>query len=225
VTITVRSPEGRTTTIQAGWGEFTDRRDEGKVQLDLYDVDFFIEDQPAPSGAKPTTTPQPPTTQEGGEAAATAPATPAAPATQIVREKARRYAIVFDFADIKSRAGQLADKDHLTMRGLLARRTAARRQGDAALASACGFELNKRLVFSLAPLVFAFVGVPLGVWMHRGLGSVFAVLVLGFYYTSILGIEKGIKVGLAVPSLLVWVPCVVFLGIGVLLMMRVSRGR
>jgi lipopolysaccharide export system permease protein len=234
VTVTVRSPEGRTTTIQAKTGEFTDRRDEGKVQLDLYDVDFFIEDQPAGSGAGAKTKQEPPTAEKQKGQEPTAPAesepgaAPTGPATQIVREKARRYTIVFDFADIKSRAGRLTDKDDLTMRELLARRTAARRQGDAALAGTYGFEFNKRLVFSVAPLVFVFVGVPLGVWMHRGergLGAAIAMAVAAAYYSVVLGIERGITSSSAVPSLLVWVPCVALLGGGVLLMMRVSRGR
>jgi len=203
VTITVQSPQGRKTRIEAPWGEVKDRRDEGKVQLDLCEAEFFIEEEPGSSTGDP-------------------------PPTQIVRESARLYQIVFNFDDIKSRTGGLTDKDELTVRELLARRTVLRREGDAALAGAYAFEFNKRLVFSLTPLVFALVGVPLGAWVHRGergLGAAIAVGLAAAYYFLILGIEKGITSSSAVPSVLVWLPCLVFVGLGVWLMMRVNRGQ
>ncbi len=208
VTITVQSPEGRATKIEAEWGQVTDRRREGKVQLDLWEVKFFIEEDAASSGTT----------------------------TQLVRENARLYQIVFDFEDIKSRAGELADKDELTMRQLLARRAVLRSppgeaeptEEEAALAGAYVFEFNKRLVFSLTPLVFAFVGIPLGVRVHRGersLGSAIAVGIAVAYYVAVIGIEQGIKLRFMVPSVLVWMPAVALFGIGVLLMLRVSRGQ
>ncbi len=218
VTIIERSPQERITKIEAEWGEYTDRRDEGKVQLDLCEVEFFIEDEPARSGADPVAR-----EETGGAAGALT-----EPATQIVREKARLYQIVFDFEDIKSRAGRLADKDDLTMRELLARRAVVRREGDVALAGAYAFEFNKRLVFSLTPLVFVFVGVPLGVWVRRGergLGSAIAVVIALAYYLVIIGIEKGITARTVVPSMLVWVPCLGFFLLGVLLIVRVNRRR
>ena len=225
VTITVQSPEGRATKIVAEWGEVTDRRREGnKVQLDLWEVKFFIEEESSSSGTGP----------EVAERAAGA--TAAETTTQFVRENARLYQIVFDFEDIKSRAGKLADKDDLTMRELLARRAVLRSprgeaepsEEDAALAGAYVFEFNKRLVFSLTPLVFAFVGISLGVRVHRGersLGSAIAVGIAVAYYVVIIGIEHGIKLRFVVPSVLVWMPCVALLGIGVVLMLRVSRGQ
>jgi lipopolysaccharide export LptBFGC system permease protein LptF len=225
VTITERSPDGRTTTIVAESGEFTDRRSlDGKVQLDLFDVQFFIEDEPRAADAGTAAEPDSPE----ADAAGAAPGGTAEPAAQLVIETAKLYQIVFDFEDIKSRAGRLADKDDLTVRELLARRAAVRRQGDAALAGVYAVEFNKRLVFSLTPLVFAFVGVPLGARVHRGersLGSAIAAVIALAYYLAILGIEKGSTVRSAVPSELVWAPCVVFLVLGVVLMARVNRGR
>lgn len=217
VTIMERSPEGRTTKIVAESGEFTDRRRlDGKVQLDLFDVQFFIEDEPRAADGTMATNPGSPEGDAPG------------PGKQFVLEKAKLYQIVFDFEDIKSRAGRLADKDDLTVRELLARRAVVRQQGDTALAGAYAVELNKRLVFSLTPLVFAFVGVPLGVRMHRGersLGAAIAAVIALVYYLAILGIEKGSAPRFAVPSELVWAPCVVFLVLGVVLMARVNKGR
>ena len=216
VIITVLSPEGRTTTILAEWGTLADRRSEGKVQLNLYNVEFFIEE--APSASEDGAAQEEPVESSGEPEAGAA----------LVRETARAYQIVFDFGDIKSRAGGLADKDELTMRELLARRAVVGREGDAALAGAYAFEFNKRLVFALSPLVFAIVGVPLGVQVRRGergLGTAIGVGIAAAYYSLILGIEKGITSRSAVPSVLVWVPCAAFAALGIWLMIRVNRGR
>jgi len=221
VTITERSPDGRTTIARAEWGEYTDRRDEGKVQLDLCEVEFFVKDKPLSASAGGTAA-------NAGAEGETAPGSQAGEGTELLRETAKLYQVVFDFDDIKSRAGQLADKDDLTARELLARRAVVRRRGDLALAGAYGFEFSKRLVFSLTPLVFAFIGVPLGVRVHRGersFGSAIGVLIALAYFLAIIGIEQGIMVGGVVPSILVWVPCVGMLVLGVLLMVRVNRQR
>jgi lipopolysaccharide export LptBFGC system permease protein LptF len=232
VTIVQASPGGRTTTIEAEWGELTDRRSEGKVQLDLCEVELFVKDKPSPSGEAGSGAERAPAADDAsGESgpeddAGTGDASQES--TQLVRERAKLYQIIFDFEDIKSRAGRLADKDDLTVRELLARRTVVRREGDMALAGAYAFEFNKRLVFSLTPLVFALIGVPLGVRVHRGersLGSALAVLVALAYFLAIIGIEQGITAGGLVPSVLVWVPCVALCVLGVLLMARVNRGR
>jgi len=220
VTITVQSPDSRTTTVLAQWGTYIDRRSEGKVQLDLCDVEFFIEEKPTPVEVG-ATAPSPEDASSAGDGGAES-------EQQFVREKAKLYQVVFDFEDIKSRSGKMADKDDLTMRELLARRVVVGRAGDTALASAYAFEFNKRLVFALTPLVFAFVGVPLGVRVQRGersLGSVVALFVAVAYYAAILGIERGIKASFIVPSVLVWVPWVGFVGLGVILMIRVNRGQ
>ncbi len=237
VTIVQGSPGGRTTTIEAEWGEIIDRRSEGKVQLDLCEVELFVKDKSPPAaGGTPSAeevasdgdTPADDAPAESGPEGEAGPSEAPEDTTQLVRERAKLYQVVFDFEDIKSRAGRLADKDDLNVRELLARRVVVRRQGDLALAGAYAFEFNKRLVFSLTPLVFAFIGVPLGVRVHRGersLGSAMAVLVAITYFLVIIGIEQGITVGGVVPSILVWVPCVGFLVLGVLLMVRVNRGR
>ena len=90
------------------------------------------------------------------------------------------------------------------------------------------FEFNKRLVFSLTPLVFTFLGVSLGVRVRRSersLGSALAAVIALAYYLLIIGIEKGVTARSTVPGVAVWIPCVAFLAVGVALTFRVNRGR
>lgn len=226
ITINEESPKGQATSIRAEWGRYIDRRNEGRVQLELWNVQFTILERPPGGGETsgdasggPADTADAETGDgagDGGEGNA------------VVLEEAETYQITFDFEDIKARGTGAPDKDDLTLRGLLARRAAARRIGRLAWAGKYGFEFNKRLVFSLTPLVFALVGVPLGVRVHRGersLGSGIAVLIALAYFLIIIGIEKGITEHGAIPSILVWVPCVAFMALGVGLIVRVNRGR
>ena len=222
VSITERTADGRTTRIDAKHGECIDRRHEGKVELDLYDAEFNITEvvQEPADGTRETPPADPPAVDSPG----------AVPTRRLVDETAKLYQIVFDFDDIRAQREGSTDKDDLTMRELLARRTAllgriGRGREDAVRAGAYLFEFNKRLVFSLTPLVFTFLGVSLGVRVHRSersLGSALAAVIALAYYLLIIGIEKGVTARSTVPGVVVWLPCVVFLAMGVALTLRVN---
>ncbi|MBN1918576.1 MAG: LptF/LptG family permease [Verrucomicrobia bacterium] len=231
VSITERAADGRTTRVDAKHGQFVDRRAEGKVQLDLYDVEFNITEvieQPADGGSPDALSADAPSTAAGHESPGTT------TTRRLMDETAKLYQIIFDFEDIRSLHTGSTDKDDMTMRELLARRavllgrTDEREDDDTVQASAYLFEINKRFVFSLTPLVFTLLGVSLGVRVHRSersLGSALAGMIALAYYLLIIGIEKGVTARTTVPSAVVWVPCVVFLAIGVALTVRVNRGR
>jgi lipopolysaccharide export system permease protein len=219
VSITERSAGGRTTRVDAARGEIIDRRHEGKVQLNLYEVVFNITEDIA-------------TGEDGSDAnggSAAADGDPGAGGQRrLMDEKAKMYRIIFDFDDIRSRQGEEADKDDLTMRELLARRAVMLTRENTVLAGKYIFEFNKRIVFSLTPIVFAFLGVSLGVRVHRSersVGSAMAGVIALAYYLLIIGIEKGVTARTVVPAVVVWIPSVVFAALGVALMLRVNRGR
>ncbi|MCB1225997.1 MAG: LptF/LptG family permease [Verrucomicrobiales bacterium] len=87
-------------------------------------------------------------------------------------------------------------------------------------------ELNKRYSFSLACLTFALVGIPLGVTAQRretsvgfALSLVTALVYMGFIiFGDIVSGDPG-----KYPQLLMWLPNVLFLGIGSVLFYRLSR--
>lgn len=94
-------------------------------------------------------------------------------------------------------------------------------------ASALRTEINRRFSFSLACLVFAVVGVPLGVTAQRRETSIgFALsFLIGISYVSLLMLGDSILKDEAkyYPWLIVWLPNVLFLGLGAWLFRRLQR--
>jgi lipopolysaccharide export system permease protein len=87
-------------------------------------------------------------------------------------------------------------------------------------------EVSKRFSLSLAALSFALIAVPLGITAHRKETSVgFALsLVIAFGYFFFIIIADTLRENSnAMPILLVWLPNIVFTGLGVWLFARLAR--
>ena len=87
-------------------------------------------------------------------------------------------------------------------------------------------EINKRFSFPMACLVFALVGVPLGITAHRRETSFgfAASLVIGVFYFLFIIVADTLRANPKLhPELLVWFPNVLFLGLGWWLFRRLSR--
>jgi len=97
---------------------------------------------------------------------------------------------------------------------------------DPKMRSASRTEINKRFSFPIACLVFALVGVPLGITAHRRETSFgfAASLVIGvFYFLFIIAADTLRANPKLHPEFLVWLPNVVFLGLGIWMFRRLSR--
>jgi lipopolysaccharide export system permease protein len=97
---------------------------------------------------------------------------------------------------------------------------------DPKMRSASRTEINKRFSFPIACLVFALVGVPLGITAHRRETSFgfAASLVVGVFYFLFIIVADTLRSNPKLhPELLVWFPNVLFLGIGWWLFRRLSR--
>jgi lipopolysaccharide export system permease protein len=87
-------------------------------------------------------------------------------------------------------------------------------------------EINKRWNFSLACLTFAFIGIPLAITAQRRETSIgFAVsMVTAVAYFFFFILADGQKTNpSAYPHLLMWLPNILFLSIGLVLFVRLSR--
>lgn len=87
-------------------------------------------------------------------------------------------------------------------------------------------ELNKRYSFSLACLTFALVGIPLGVTAHRretSSGFALSLMTATVYLVFIILADTLNSKPSAMPHIIMWVPNVLFLGIGGWLFYRLSR--
>jgi lipopolysaccharide export system permease protein len=87
-------------------------------------------------------------------------------------------------------------------------------------------ELSKRYSFSLACLTFALVGIPLGVTAHRretSSGFALSLITATAYLVFIILADTLNDKPEAMPHLLMWVPNVLFMGIGGWLFYRLSR--
>jgi len=87
-------------------------------------------------------------------------------------------------------------------------------------------EINKRFSFPFACLVFALIGVPLGVTAHRretSIGFAMALIVaISYFIFIIIGNTLRAKPNFH-PELLVWFPNVLFLILGLFLFRRLAR--
>ena len=90
-------------------------------------------------------------------------------------------------------------------------------------------EISKRFSMSLAALAFALIAVPLGITAHRKETSVgFALsLVIAFsYFFFILvaeALSKNPAMPAGVPVLMIWLPNILFMGLGVWLFSRLAK--
>src|SRR6266404_2003322 len=97
---------------------------------------------------------------------------------------------------------------------------------DPKMRSASLTEINKRFSFPMACLVFALVGVPLGITAHRRetFFGFAASLVIGVFYFLFIIIADTLRANSKLhPELLVWFPNVLFLGLGIWMFRRLSR--
>ncbi|MEM7387428.1 MAG: LptF/LptG family permease [Verrucomicrobiota bacterium] len=85
-------------------------------------------------------------------------------------------------------------------------------------------EITKRYSFSLACLTFCFVGIPLGITAQRRETSIgFALsLVVAILYFSFILFGETVSDHRILPHVLMWLPNVLFLGIGALLFHRIN---
>jgi lipopolysaccharide export system permease protein len=100
------------------------------------------------------------------------------------------------------------------------------KNSDPKMRSASLTEINKRFSFPIACLVFALVGVPLGITAHRRETSFgfAASLVIGVFYFLFIIIADTLRANAKLhPELLVWLPNVLFLGLGLWMFRRLSR--
>jgi lipopolysaccharide export system permease protein len=97
---------------------------------------------------------------------------------------------------------------------------------DPKMRSSSRTEINKRFSFPMACLVFALVGVPLGITAHRRETSFgfAASLVVGVFYFLFIIVADTLRANAKLhPELLVWFPNVLFLALGIWLFRRLSR--
>ena len=97
---------------------------------------------------------------------------------------------------------------------------------DPKMRSSSRTEINKRFSFPIACLVFALVGVPLGITAHRRETSFgfAASLVVGVFYFLFIIIADTLRAKPSLhPEFLVWLPNLIFLGLGWWLFRRMSR--
>ncbi len=87
-------------------------------------------------------------------------------------------------------------------------------------------ELNKRFSFSFASFAFALVGVPLAITAHRketSVGFLFSLMVAFIYFFFIILAETVRDNPKFYPHLLIWLPNVIFIGLGAWLFRRMAK--
>jgi len=97
---------------------------------------------------------------------------------------------------------------------------------DSKIRATCRTELNKRFAFSVSCLTFALIGVPLGVTTQRRESSAGFMLALGIavsYYAMLSFADMMKQRDELYPQLLVWLPNLLFFGLGVHLFRKLSR--
>ena len=92
--------------------------------------------------------------------------------------------------------------------------------------SAARTEMSKRFSFSLASFAFALIGVPLAITAHRKettAGFLISLVVAFVYFIFILVADAVKENPRAHPELLIWLPNVLFIGLGLWLFYKLSR--
>ena len=150
-------------------------------------------------------------------------------------------AIEFPLSNLKSKiervnasmktTGQLLSEarqepDPATLVGLDAKALSAAKKETRKQQSIAMTEVSKRFSFSLACLTFALVGIPLGITAQRRETTVGFILSLGtaiVYFAFIMVADTLNENAKAFPHLLMWVPNLLFLGVGGWLFWRLSK--
>jgi lipopolysaccharide export system permease protein len=97
---------------------------------------------------------------------------------------------------------------------------------DPKMRSSSRTEINKRFSFPMACIVFALVGVPLGITAHRRETSFgfAASLVIGVFYFLFIIVADTLRANAKLhPELLVWFPNVLFLALGIWMFRRLGK--
>jgi lipopolysaccharide export system permease protein len=100
------------------------------------------------------------------------------------------------------------------------------RELDSVTRATCRTELSTRFAFSVSCLTFALIGVPLGVTAQRRESTAGFILALGIavsYYTMLSFADMMKEREHLYPHLLVWVPNILFFGLGLHLFRKLSR--
>ncbi len=87
-------------------------------------------------------------------------------------------------------------------------------------------ELNKRFSASLACMAFALIAIPLGITAHRketSVGFAISLMIAFTYFFFIIMADTFRSNAAAHPSLLIWIPNVLFITLGIILFVRLSR--
>lgn len=106
----------------------------------------------------------------------------------------------------------------MTVKELLADQTKGR--------SAVLTEMNKRMAFAMASLAFALIGVPLAVTAQRretSIGFLFSLVIAFVYFFFNIVVDAMRNRPEWRPELLIWVPNVIFITLGVVMFVRLSR--
>lgn len=87
-------------------------------------------------------------------------------------------------------------------------------------------EVNKRFSFSLASLAFGLIGIPLAITAQRretSIGFLLSLIVAFVYFLFIIVADSFKNSPKAHPELLVWIPNVLFIGMGIYMFYKLSR--
>lgn len=87
-------------------------------------------------------------------------------------------------------------------------------------------EIHKRVSFSMACLTFVLIGIPLGVTAQRretSIGFMLSLVIAIVYFLFIIIADTFRDKPSAMPHLLMWLPNVIFIGLGLFLFLRLSR--
>lgn len=137
----------------------------------------------------------------------------------------------FDAAGVFSATRELrpADMTMAQLRGVMARAAAGDTLADLREKDPLEYALqyHRRLALPVAPLLFALVGVPLGLRRVRGARSWGALLCVGivFSYYALLSLAQFLAASVGIPAwAALWLPNLAFLALAIPLLRRAQRG-
>lgn len=126
-----------------------------------------------------------------------------------------------DFMERPTRGPKLS---HMTLAQLLEERR--RRRAEGVNVTPITVQIHRNLSFSCACVSFALVGIPLGIRAHRretNIGIALALLLLAAYYAFLI-VGQSLDTNPQLhPELIVWLPNVLFQGVGSWLLWRANR--
>ena len=122
-------------------------------------------------------------------------------------------------------AGRIAMREKfLPLNDLLARIVILKREGKDS--TRLETELSKRVCLALAPIAFLLLGLPLAIRTSRretSIGLFFSVILGGVFFLSIIVFESMTSFPKLYPQYLIWLPNLVFQGLGAVMLYRVSQ--